>query len=299
MRSIKFFAVTLFILNNIITNAQEFKVVQFDPISLPLIDIKIQLRNLDNNFFSAADESGFKYIEKDDGEGTIFSLFDLNGGGLASEDSIKLRTLKGDYFFYDEKGYFTLVPSHSPNADLFTIHKAIGRGNIGSNDGVFFMSSSGMVVSSQVNLLEKVKNDTELSCFEPAFILSIVNDDPVISANIIALMKSIVLNDTLQLVNFNGTNYNTDNGDTSSFNIGSNIYKASVQPSTPPPPPVSDQIEERWMTWYCNNLLDFIIKLVGYDYATIQAYLDSEAGLKSVYEKIVKRTDAINHILDR
>jgi hypothetical protein len=297
--------IIILIIRGITSYAQELMIAHIDtlaiPVSLlvPLKEIKIQLRNLNGGYLSAGEKVSFKAIDKPPGECETFSLYDLNGGELVSGDSIKLRTCKGDYLYCDEKTNFSIVASDAPGSDVFTVIKAIGKGTIESDDGVLFRTSSGRMVFSSRCLQRQLIRDPEISCFEPVCILVKVEDNETLNADGSAVKRSILPNGHVQLIYPDGTILEMYPGGYTKIAPDGRRLNASFLSAQPPILPLTppDQSEEQWLTWHCDYLMDFIKLLVGNDQESIQIYLDSEASLSTVYDKIAKRTSTIKYLL--
>jgi hypothetical protein len=305
MKYLRNLIIAILIISGITSYAQELIIAHSDtmaiPISLlvPLKEIKIQLRNLNGGYLSAGEDVSFNAIDKPSGECETFSLYDLNGGELLSGDSIILKTCKGDYLFCDEKTNFSIVASDAPGSDVFTVIKAIGKGTMESNDGVLFRSSSGRVVFSSRCLQRQLIRDPEISCFEPVFIIIKVEDNETLNADGSAVKRSILPNGHVQLIYPDGTVLEKYPGGFTKITPDGRRLNASFVSAQPPtlPPTPPDQKEEQWLTWHSEYLLEFIKSLVGNDQESIQIYLDSEASLSTVYDKIAKRTSTINYLL--
>jgi hypothetical protein len=265
---------------------------------LSTMGIDIHLKNLDDHYLSAGEEGSLKFIVGPAGECETFMLYDLNGGLLADGDSIRMKTCKGNFMYIDEKRNFRIGGEEIPGIDIFTVHKTVGKGNIETNDGVIFKSSSGLVVNSLRCLKSQMTRATDNPCYESVFIFSIVKEEETADSEASTVERSILPNGHIQLIYPDGTIIEKYPGGFTKITPDGRRMTASFLSAQPPDlPPAPDQTEEPWLTWHNEYLLNFIKLLVGNDEESIQMYLDSEAGMSNVYEKMSKRTTTINYLL--
>lgn len=73
-------------------------------------------------------------------------------------------------------------------------------------------------------------------------------------------------------------------------------FHTGAPANIPPTPP--DNAERNWLTWHSEGLLNMIKSLVGNDQVSIDNYVQSEPANLTVYERINRRRETINLLLD-
>ena len=73
-------------------------------------------------------------------------------------------------------------------------------------------------------------------------------------------------------------------------------FNTGAPANIPPTPP--DNSERNWLTWHSERLLGMIESLVGNDQVSIDNYVQSEPANLTVYERINRRRDTINLLLN-